>query len=467
MTQFEVINAIHVKEIADVLNLSEWLVEALIVEYLPCRHFLENDSLVLLDFNLITEQDIQQIELPYVILNGIVLVHNAISSVFKDRMLAGIANLPMTRTSTSSTTFIPEGQVSPSYQLFFYEPIGSTDWKMELSVFTRALVIAEDGIFQWSVTGEALISVDTSQKWYTSEIFSNEQLEELRRIHDEFHMDIGRQPFPTDEEASLATRKRLEKLYEDLETLKAEMRQTVLKYHNYAKQKPEARAAYTEETPPLLTIFDEAVVQNGSFKIRSYMEPLFFRAAYRASTRAESANSIARTGESSTLAISEEIEASAESIVLSAMCLEAYINGFAQDHLAHLWTKDTERMEAPVKWLIIPAMLGKPDCFSKRSQPYQDFMELIRWRNNSLAHYKHELQDPDDVPDIGKISKIYAICNVAKANKAIDVVRRMIERLNEHLGFQTPAWVRNQGMWLRPANIDLEKRVIGYSGSLE
>jgi hypothetical protein len=344
MVQFRVINAKRVEEIASVVNLPEWLVEGLIVEYLPCRRFLENDALVLLDFNLVTVQDVQQIKMPYVLLNGIVLVHNAISSVFKDRMIAGIANLPMT-TSASSSMYIPEGQVSPSYQLFLYEPIGEKDWKMELSIFTRAVVTNEDGIFQWSVTGEALISADTSQKWYTSEIFSEEQLEALRRIHDEFYMDIGRQPFPTDEKALVMEKDRLENIYEELAAIKAKMRQTVLEYHNSTKQKPEARASYTEETPPNLTIFDEAVVQDGSFKIRSYMEPLFFRAAYRASIRSENANIIVKAGESSTMAIGEEIEASAECIVLSAMCLEAYTNGFAQDHLLPLWTKETERME--------------------------------------------------------------------------------------------------------------------------
>ncbi len=467
MEQFKVINSKHVTKIARSVNLPEWLVESIIVEYLPCRRFLQRNALVLLDFNLVTEQDLQRIVGPNVILNGILLIHNAPLSVFKDRILAGISNIPMTRASEISSTFIPEGQVSPSFRLFMYEPISTTDWKMELSIYTRALVIDKEGKFQWSVTTNALISADTSQKWYISELFSKEQLEELRLIHDEFYMDIARQPLPASKIAISDMRKRLEKLYEDLESLRISMRQTVLQYHEQAKQKPEARSSYTEEPPPLLTIFDETTVENGSFKIRSYMEPLFFRAAHRAAIRAESTNIIARAKEASTFAIGEEIEASAESIVLSAMCLEAYINGFAQDHLAHQWTQDTERMEAPIKWLIIPAMLGKIDCFAKGSQPYQDFMMLIRWRNNYLAHYKHEFQTPENVQGIGKVSEIYTICNAANAKKAIDIVRRMIQRLNECLGFQTLAWVQNRGIWLNPANIDLDKKEIGYSGSLQ
>ena len=143
--------------------------------------------------------------------------------------------------------------------------------------------------------------------------------------------------------------------------------------------------------------------------------------------------------------IAAEIEAAAESIVLSAMCLEAYINGFAQDHLAQQWTQDTERVEAPVKWLIIPAMLGKRDCFTKGSQPYQDFMMLIRWRNE-LAHYKHEFYAPVQLDKkkqetIVNVSRIYSFCNASNAKKGLETVRKMVGKINECLGFSIPRWV--------------------------
>jgi len=184
--------------------------------------------------------------------------------------------------------------------------------------------------------------------------------------------------------------------------------------------------------------------------------------------RAESVSTVAQTGkEISTFAVSEEIEASAECIVLCAMCLEAYIKGFAQDHLQSFWTEDMERMEVRVKWLVIPAMLGKADCFQRGSQPYQDFAKLIRWRNNDLAHYKHDFQSPAEIVGIGRVSKIYTICSAANAQRAIETLRQMIQRINEELGFAVPNWLHNEGAWIHPPIIDLSKGEIGYAGPFQ
>jgi len=40
------------------------------------------------------------------------------------------------------------------------------------------------------------------------------------------------------------------------------------------------------------------------------------------------------------------------------MCLEAYINGFVQDHMPHL-AKYIENIDIKAKWLSVPAFLGK------------------------------------------------------------------------------------------------------------
>ncbi len=459
MKTFGMIHTDNIKGLAGDLDLPEWLVEALIIEYLPCRRFLENDTLVLIDFNTITAQDISQIPKPYVILNGIFVVHNIAPNVLSDRKYVNLLRLPML--AADEAIFVPQGKISPVYLVPEYSDI--TDWKMESGTF-RTLIIEENSMFQWKAIDD--VPEDASQEQDTSEVYSDDQLKAVNRIRDKFYANFAVGSFPADAAVSSKMREELKTLYEDLEILRVSMRQTVLEYHNLAKQKPEALSSYTEDPPPLTTIFDETIVKNGSFEIRSYIEPLFFRAAHRAAKRAENASVFVKGRAPSTLAISEEIEAAAESLVLSAMCLEAYINGFAQDHLSHIWTQDVERMEAAIKWLIIPVMLGNPNCFSKDPQPYQDFMMLIRWRNNYLAHYKHKFQSPDLIKDVGAVSKIYAICNAENAKKAIDIVRRMIERLHESLNLQTPSWVRNTGMWLSPVEIDLDELTFGYTDNL-
>jgi len=250
----------------------EYIVECLIVEYLPCRRFYEEGAIVVLDFSMVTEQDLQQLPDELVILNGILLVHNIRNNVLKDRLLSGIGNLPMSRASLSDSTYSPEGQVSPSSQAMLYQSIDTEDWKLRLNVHKRVLVLDEDGIFQWTVTTNALISNDTAQQWFTSDLFSHEQLEALRRMHDTFYTDILRQAIPQEEAGLAPLRNRLRAFYEELESLRAGMRQTVLVYHQQAKLLPEARAHYTEEEPPLLTTFDEAAIREGAFKIRTHIE---------------------------------------------------------------------------------------------------------------------------------------------------------------------------------------------------
>lgn len=224
------------------------------------------------------------------------------------------------------------------------------------------------------------------------------------------------------------------------------------------QNEPETEIGYTEDAPPQLTLFDQFTLEQDTktnerhFKVRSYVEMIFFHAAQRAAWRAREVRKEIDAGEIYPILIAEEIEASAACIALSAFCLEAYINGFAQDHLDPLWTKDTERMEAAVKWLIIPALLGKPDCFDKGLQPYQDFKKLIDWRNNDLAHYKHRFIPPVPLGTLGTVSNLHAVCNADNSELAIKTVRKMIERLNTYLGFPALVWVQENisiDSWMR------------------
>ena len=125
---------------------------------------------------------------------------------------------------------------------------------MGLHIFKKALVVDEDGLYQWTVTTNALLSAN--QPWYELDLFSHDELEELRRINTEHgNIDRGNSSPETMEH-------QLEKLYEDLENLHVKMRKTILTYHQQAKGKPEAKSAYTLEAPPQLTLFDEFTAEH-------------------------------------------------------------------------------------------------------------------------------------------------------------------------------------------------------------
>jgi hypothetical protein len=176
-------------------------------------------------------------------------------------------------------------------------------------------------------------------------------------------------------------------------------------------------------------------------KVRSYVEHVFFRAAHRAADRARQVRNSIDAGEIYPIPIAEEIEASAESIVLNAMCLEAYINGFVQDHLAEQ-ASYIERMKIRAKWLLVPALLGKADCFTPGSQLFDNFSQLVKWRNDDLAHYKHEFRFPVSLGNLGTVSELYSICNADNSEQVVKTVREMIRRLNTCLDFPLPSWIQ-------------------------
>lgn len=442
MPLFEIRNRQRAKTLAEALDLPVWLVKAIIVEYLPCRSFQGNT--VTIDYGLITIDDLKTLTKPYILLNGLALFHNVTSEVLRQRVLLSMAGFPMANLTKQEALYLPEGKVSPHCLPNFIRNSDEDegDWKLELHLFKKAVIVDDEELYQWTVTTNTMISTDISQQWYESELFSKDELEELRRINQDYRR-VDQDGFSQEE-----MQQKLEKVYENLETLHIRMRKTVLDYHFSQKNEQDAEIGYTQDAPPQLTLFDSFILEQDvktnerHFKVRSYVEMIFFHAAQRAAWSAREVRKEIDAGEVYPTNIAEEIEASATCIALSAFCLEAYINGFAQDYLDPLWTKDTERMEAATKWLIVPALLGKPDCFDKGHQPYQDFKKLIDWRNNDLAHYKHKFTPPVPLGTLGTVSNLHAVCNADNSELAIKTVRKMIERLNTSLGFPLPAWVQ-------------------------
>src|SRR5262249_6227547 len=160
--------------------------------------------------------------------------------------------------------------------------------------------------------------------------FSPEQLRDLFRVNDEINGVLSGEN-PSESTTGEESRDRLTALYVRLEAVRASMRHTVVAFHADHKGMPEASYGYTEEGPLTLTVFDQIGLigqRDKNLAVRTFVEPLFFRSAYRAMRRAQNAQVESIKHGGTAVHLEEEIEASATSITLSAMCLEAYINGF-------------------------------------------------------------------------------------------------------------------------------------------
>ncbi|HUY88606.1 MAG TPA: hypothetical protein VMV10_07725 [Pirellulales bacterium] len=328
-----------------------------------------------------------------------------------------------------------------------FNPITVSDWKLYPS--ERAIVVDADGLYQWEVASFGASPKSAANRgWYTSELLGAEDLELLRTTHDEIFDKLLSPPHPTDAADLAAARSRLGALYDTVERVRMRMRSTVLARHTTAKARPEALEGFTDDEPLTITVFDQLKLKDGKLKVRSKVEPLLFRAAHRAAARAVEARVAAVAHAISVAHLAEEIEAAAEAITLSAMCLEAYINGLIIDRLPNL-RSELDRIEIRSKWLLVPTLLGEANCFDKGATPYQVFKSVIDWRN-MLVHYKHEFACPVDEAGIGRVSHLRSICNAKNALKAVEVVVLMVRQINKRLGIPDPQWDTNRGGWLSP-----------------
>ncbi len=449
------LSAAQLQILSESLGLPPWLLEAIIIEYLPCRRYDLDKFAVVIDYALVSESLLQSLPRPCVLLNGPLLMHNVTPDVARNRLFLGAAYMlgarifPVATLAEHPSMSIPDGKVSPHNLRFPHrqERDSDIDEKRNLNIFGYALVIDEDGLYQWQIAEEA-----HSLASYRSEVIPVQQLSELGRLN----AALDAIPFPNTDADRATCASEFEALYKELEQVRSMMRAAVLTYHLTNKGTPEALRGYSEQEPPELTAVDQFTVRQGTIKVRTFIEPLFFRAAHRAIVRANAARGLVVSGTHVSIYIAEEIEAAAEAIALSAMCLEAYINGFAQDHLPQL-DDLLQTLDFKAKWRLFPGLLGHPDCFATDRMPYQGFNELVRWRNHVLVHYKHEFSA--SAPLAGRqqmATYVHHVCNADNAQRAIDTVVEMVRQITTCCGFEPPDWVQDtvlNGGWLRAEDL--------------
>lgn len=446
MATFDVVNEENIGAIARELGWPDWITLSVGIEYLPCRRFVHNGHFVQFDFGLLTTDQFRTISLPIVILENCVLFHNVTRSVVSQRLLRGLAGAPVAPIQDLSL-LLPNGKVNKKYELMQFNSIDMLD--MKLGVDAHSVVIENDDVFQWRVRPEQHVPhSQPPDAWFLSDVFSHKSLAAMKKIHDQIY-ECFRAPFPVDEHESNEVRVRLETRYADLEGIRAMLREELIDYHTAHKNDDMASYGCTTDDPVTVTVFDEPALLDGQLRVKTLIEPILFRSAHRACERAKDcaqrSSNLAEAG----FWIAEEIESSATCITLSAMCLEAYINGVIRERLESIW-QDLEKMESRAKWLATPLMLGIAQCFDKGAPPFQEFAELVKWRN-LLVHYKHKFDLPAE-HDGMRVSKLHGICNAANAQRSIVSVEQMISHLCAGIGVDKPSWLSNRASWLQIPN---------------
>src|SRR5260370_17999968 len=143
------LGAAQLQILSESLGLHAWLVEAIIIEYLPCRRYDLDKFAVVIDYALVSESLLQSLPRPCVLLNGPLLMHNVTPDVARNRLFLGAAYMlgarifPVATLAEHPSMSIPDGKVSPHHLRFPHrqERDSDIDEKRSLNIFGYALVI--------------------------------------------------------------------------------------------------------------------------------------------------------------------------------------------------------------------------------------------------------------------------------------------------------------------------------------
>jgi hypothetical protein len=424
------------KSIAQSLNLPDWWVESVVIEYFPCRRFGENGRLWTFDFNLLTDNMIKSIPSKQVIIPDFFLIHNVRPNDFRERMLHGSTGDPVARMNLSD--LIPEGMVNSSFFPFNIPSIELLDRKLDFSEW--AIILDESIFYQWKIADFTPRSEQNGG--YTFDHMNLSQLHQIKeRLMD--YQKHGLLDNPKQE-----TIENIAKDYEKLEEIRNEIRIMTLQYHSI-KKKGYDRNKHFVLPPPRLSIFDSLKVdkENDRYLIKTQIHSLFYRSALRNLQRAATAREEGKDTQKEHSALLDEIEYSAICIISSVACLESYINFVIEEYVP----KDLKKIlvksvNIRQKWFWIPFALELPFRFNEAENPFFMFSELVERRNRAI-HYETVFREAHIHRTTsnykGSGSYTYSELNLERAKNAIQVVRQMVSRLSDGGKVPLPGWLRD------------------------
>lgn len=121
--------------------------------------------------------------------------------------------------------------------------------------------------------------------------------------------------------------------------------------------------------------------------------------------------------------------------VFCVTALESHINCLAKQHLTGSALENFDKLSLEGKWMFLPRILGVPG-FDVGHQPFQDFAEIIKYRN-TLVHHKNRNGQSENIPVFeGRLG-----LTAMDARKSIEATAGMIKLLAEQLRHRKPVWI--------------------------
>jgi hypothetical protein len=410
----------QINKLVSRFGLPTWWVQFVIVEYFPCRKFLENESLWNFDFGMLDDRLITTLPQKHVVIPEYHIVHNIRPEDFRQRLLlTAYGGSPVAEMDEKD--IYPEGILNNTC----FPVLGNSIdmWDPKLNFNTVAIVLDDGSFYQWKIA--QLYNINGHSSWFKSELFDLLPLFDIyQKIIEYNKSDILKNPTKTQ-------RERVQLLYEELEESRKPLREKIWEYHNNIKN----IKTYCKVAPskmPRFTILDSFRFNDGGYQIYSPIEPLFYRAAHRNCKLAKMArDEVIKTREDN--AIFKEVEYSLMTIISATSCLESYINMITEKYPTR---PDYRKLKDHKKqWLLINKQLNPKYPFDENQQPFSDFARIVDLRNDAL-HYTPEFKPPID-----DLTPLYDSYRYENAELAVNTTDAMIRHLSMDSQIPIPKWL--------------------------
>ena len=408
-----------IEKFAKKYNFPYWWVESVFVEYFPCRRFFVDGELWTFDFNLVPKNLIENITEYNVVIPGYFIAQNIRPKDLGRRTVLGSIGSPIT--PLSKEIIYPEGKLNNTAFPFLGNPI--YEWDHKLNLHSHAIVLDNGDLYQWKIA-ELVSPYEKNHSWYKSDLFDSRSLFDVYmklnqlRTQDNFRK-------PTDQ-----LRQTARKIYDELENVRKPIRKKIWEYHQIQKSK-HSNSTSSFLTPPTVTEFDSIILDNGTYKVRTNLEPLLFRSAIRNYNLAKQVNESFNQSKDANQRL-QEVEYSLMTIVAVTGCLESYINMIIMEHAQ----KYKNLKEHSKKWKLVGKFLHNGnEIFKDEVEPFKSFITIKDLRDDAM-HYELGYLDPID-----EKGQIYSKFNHTNAKLAILTVKPMIRKLCENTKLVMPLWL--------------------------
>lgn len=414
----------RIESISKKLNLPYWWVESVFVEYFPCRRFFEDGELWTFDFDMVPKNLVEKFDEKKIVMPGFYIAQNIQPKDLGRR--TALANTGSPIVPIDKEIIYPEGKLNDTAFPFLGNHIVMWDFKLN----PHSLAVVRDGssLYQWNV-GEVDSKYKPGSSWTVSDIFDSAPLwdvyEELKKIRTRENFDN-----PTSE-----LKKQVAELYEKLEGERQKIREKIWEYHLEKKKEIQVEKL-PDEKPPHLTEFDTITLEEGKYKIHTYLEPFLYRSALKNYKECKKFHDDAE-GQPSEGQDLQEMESSLMTIISSAGCLESYINLIIRQKGPEEYQK---LKDVKKKWNLLAKFFNNTtEYFDETKKPFSDFINIVNWRNKAM-HNKFKFSDP-----VNQQSGTFATYNVDNAKLAVLNVREMITELCTIGQLPMPNWLGKSG----------------------